>query len=151
MGYNEELELKRRSKVGNELELTCCDYSNVELRLELSNICNHKCLFCPNYLHNRRPCSMDKELAYRIIKECAQLGVEKIGLFMNGEPFVTDNLHEYISFAKHCGIEYVYITTIGFLASINKMKKCIDAGLDSIKISINAGNSNPYQIVHGKA
>lgn len=150
MSYNEQLEKKWRSKSSTQLEVECTDFSNVELRLELSNICNHKCLFCPNHLHSRKPCSMDKKLAFRLIYECSQLGVKKLGLFMNGEPFVTSDIHEYIEFAKDKGIEYVYITTNGSLATIDKVSKCIDAGLDSIKFSINAGNSESYKLVHGK-
>ncbi len=100
MGYYEKLEIRRRAADSSKLNLIIEDYSNVELRLELSNICNHKCIFCPNHFHGRKPSSMDKELAFRLIDESSQLGVKKMGLFMNGEPFITENLHEYIAFAK---------------------------------------------------
>ncbi len=35
------------------------------------------------------------------------------------------------------------------MASLDKVKKCINAGLDSIKFSINAGSKETYKIVHG--
>jgi molybdenum cofactor biosynthesis enzyme MoaA len=72
-----------------------------------------------------------------------------VGLYSTGDPFITKNLDQYISIAKNLNIKRVYITTNGALANFDKAKKCIDAGLDSIKFSINAGTKESYKIIHG--
>ena len=63
---------------------------------------------------------------------------------------MTKNLQDYIFEAKKLGIKRVYITTNGALANIDKVIKCIEAGLDSIKFSINAGTKESYKLIHGQ-
>lgn len=121
---------------------------SVELRIELSNICNHACIFCAHRQMQRKQREMDEALVVRLLNEGKGLGIKKLGLFINGEPFVTQKLPEYIAQAKTYGYEYVYITTNGALATEEKMKACIKAGVDSIKFSINAGSRENYKIVH---
>ena len=43
---------------------------------------------------------------------------------------------EFISIAKKAKIKRVYTTTNGALASLDRIKSCVAAGLDSIKFSI---------------
>lgn len=144
MSYKEEIEKKFHIQ---EYDLYP-DISKAHLRLELSNICNDKCPFCPNSKIQRKRVSIEKDLAFRIIKETGELGVKKAGLFMNGEPFVTKNLDEYVAYCKKCGIDYVFITTNGGLATKETLKAVLDAGLDSIKFSINAGSKESYKKIH---
>lgn len=120
------------------------------LRLELSNICNHSCIFCVNRNMPRKKIHMREELIYRIIKESVELGVKKAGFFINGEPFISKNLDKYIRFAKDSGFEYIFITTNGALATEESLKNVLNAGLDSIKFSINAGNKESYIKIHCK-
>ena len=76
----------------------------------------------------------------KFILSCVKEKVEEVGLYSTGDPFMAKNLVETIIFAKQNGIKRVYITTNGALATFEKVKRCIDAGLDSIKFSINAGS-----------
>lgn len=150
MNYQEDLE--KRSNIEQVVETP--SFENVTLRLELSNICNHKCLFCPNSKMKRKRCYMDEKLIYRLLEEGRNLGegrgIESVGLFMNGEPFISKNLSEYIKYAKEIGYKYVFITTNGALANADRLKSVMDAGLDSIKFSINAGSRDTYKLIHGK-
>jgi MoaA/NifB/PqqE/SkfB family radical SAM enzyme len=91
---------------------------------------------------------MDEKLVIRLLDEGVVLGCKKVGLFMNGEPFVTKLLPDYIAYAKKIGYEYTYITTNGALATEDKIKAVVDAGIDSIKFSINGGSPETYRIVH---
>jgi len=138
--------------IGNiKKDLDLCPFidEKVELRLELSNICNEHCCFCPNSKMLRNRVFMSKNLAFRLLEEALKLGVRKVGFFMNGEPFVTENLADYIDYAKRIGFIYTYITTNGALATEEKLRECFKAGLDSIKFSVNAGSRESYQLVHG--
>ena len=62
---------------------------------------------------------------------------------------MTKNLDQYIQLAKNKGIKRLYISTNGSLATLDKVKRCIEAGLDSIKFSINAGTKETYKTIHG--
>lgn len=117
--------------------------------IELTNGCNHACIFCKNSHQIRHTTYLEIKKYYSFIKQAVGLGLKEVGLYATGEPFMTKNLHEYIRVAKDLGIKRVYITTNGALASINKIKKCVENGLDSIKFSINASNREDYNEIHG--
>lgn len=147
MSYLNDVEKKWDPDYGDK-ELYPDIDENVELRLELSNICNHACLFCPNRKMKRKRREMDSDLVKRLLQEGRAEGIRKCGLFMNGEPFISQELAFFIKFAKKLGYEYVYITTNGALASEERIKEVINAGIDSIKFSINGGSRESYNLVH---
>ena len=118
--------------------------------IELTNGCNHSCIFCYNPEMKRKINHIDFETYKKFISMGIDEGLEEVGLYSTGEPFMTKNLQDYIFEAKKIGIKRVYITTNGALASIEKVEKCIDAGLDSIKFSINAGTRESYKLIHGQ-
>lgn len=70
------------------------------LHIELSNICNHKCLFCANRKMTRKKGYMNETFLRRILKEAYNEGFTDVGFYANGEPFVSRNLSEYIKWAK---------------------------------------------------
>lgn len=118
--------------------------------MELANICNHNCVFC-GYKNMKRPkTKCDKKLMLDIIKQAYGGGTREIGFYMIGEPLICPDLADYISYAHSLGYEYIYLTTNGALATIDKMKELISAGLNSIKFSVNAGTRETYYKVHGK-
>lgn len=63
---------------------------------------------------------------------------------------MSKNLDRYVAEAKKIGFEYVYITTNGALATPERVRPVIEAGLDSVKFSINAGTPETYKLIHGK-
>lgn len=139
-----------------EQKITASDFTTIPsikdvlLQLEVTNICNHNCIFCPNHDSTRKRQVMDKELAIRVIKECADMGVKKICYHMNGESLVCAYLPDIIKLSKDMGYEYTFITTNGSLATDDLLKEMFDNGLDSIKFSINGGNRESYEKTHGK-
>lgn len=117
--------------------------------IELTNGCNHACIFCKNSHQKRRPSYLSIDLYTKFIKQAVILGLEEIGLYATGEPFMTKNIEEFIKIAKTNGVKRIYITSNGALATLDKVKKCFENGLNSIKFSINAGNREDYKIIHG--
>ena len=120
------------------------------MMLELTNACNHKCLFCAHRKSDRPIVNMDKDFAIRMLEEGYDMGIKEVGLFLVGESFIYPYLVDIIEKAKRIGYTYVYCTTNGVLASPNMLKAIIRAGVDSIKFSINATDSSKYKVVHGK-
>lgn len=131
-------------------------YGDVKLdgilvQLEVTNVCNHKCVFCPNADSGRKKTMMDYQLAQRVIKECAEfLGEDKrICFHMNGEPLLYKELPSLIRYSKELGYDYSFITTNGSVGTNRLMAELFDSGLDSIKFSINAGSRETYKLIHG--
>lgn len=114
-------------------------------KIEVTSRCDLGCFFCSINYKNTKKGDISKEFLFRIIKEMKDLDVKELGLFWLGEPLLVGELPKYIEFAKKTGIDYVFITTNGRLATPKKIKELFDSGLDSIKFSINAGNREQYK------
>lgn len=118
--------------------------------LEVTNACNHSCIFCANSKSDRKRGNIDPKLAEKIMWEAYALGTRNVGFYATGEPLMNRELEQYIKYAKDLGYEYVYITTNGALLTEERAEKIIEAGIDSIKISLNAANRKDYKFIHGK-
>ena len=70
-------------------------------------------------------------------------------MYGGSEPLACRALEHHIKSCKNIGYEYIYITTNGSMADRYRLKKIVDAGLDSIKFSLNAGNRQIYKKIHG--
>ena len=117
--------------------------------IEVSNACNHKCIFCAHQKMTRKVGKIDKEFAFDILQQAYDLGTREVGFYATGEPFLINDLHEYVAKAKEIGFEYVYLTSNGALATPERVKPVLDAGLDSLKFSINAPKRELYAFIHG--
>jgi radical SAM protein with 4Fe4S-binding SPASM domain len=82
-----------------------------------------------------------------LIDQLAELGVQEIAPFFFGESFIDYRLAESIKYAKNKGINYVFLTTNGSLASIDKVKMCMKNGLNSLKFSLNYADSDQFKEV----
>jgi organic radical activating enzyme len=118
--------------------------------VELSNGCNHKCVFCMNSYMKRDIGLIDKVFIERILREAKELGAQAVGFHTTGEPFVCRWLEEAVTIASSLGFDYIFITTNGALPTRDRLRATIDAGLHSMKFSINAGSRESYKIIHGR-
>ena len=123
--------------------------SPMKLMLELTNICNHRCVFCANSRMTRPKGCISLTLAERVIAQAAEMGVKELSLVATGEPFASPDIDMVIRLAKKYKFTYVYATTNGGLATTEKLKSAIEAGLDSLQFSFNAGTRDSYLRIHG--
>ena len=108
------------------------------VKIEISAKCNFNCWFCA-YKDGMRPHAfMDFELYKHVLNKCYDAGFREVGLFYLGEPTLYPHLVEAIKYAKEIGFTYVFFTTNGLPITEKLMNDLIDAGLDSIKFSINS-------------
>lgn len=121
-----------------------------QIQIETSNICNHGCSFCAYPMMERPKRLMDQALFRQLVSEAYSLGAREIGLFAGAEPLACKWLEEYVAYCKSVGYEYQYISTNGSLGNPERFKALLDAGLSSIKFSINAGTRETYKRVHGR-
>ena len=74
---------------------------------------------------------------------------DELGLSAKGEVLVNKEFTQIVRSAKEeFGIPYLYISSNGALMDENKAVEIIEAGLDSIKFSINALSREAYKEVH---
>jgi len=117
------------------------------VKIELSGRCNYRCGFCALGQREQQPKEdMDFELFKRITVEMADAGVEEIGLFYIGESFMNPELLiNAIRYLKRdLKMPYVFLTSNASLATPVSVVACMEAGLDSLKWSINASDENQF-------
>lgn len=115
-------------------------------KIEITAECNYKCGFCVKSI---RPDdgAMDRALYSRLIRELRTAGVEELGVFYIGESFTCKWLPDAIREAKEVGFPYVFLTTNGSACTPKNLKACFDAGLDSLKFSVNFADREQMQSV----
>lgn len=120
------------------------------LLIEVTNLCNHRCIFCAHKKMKRKQGTINFDFCCHVLQDAFDNGCREVGFYATGEPLLYKQLSEVISKAKKIGYTYTYITTNGILLSESKIKEICDAGIDSIKLSINAVNRRKYNFIHGK-
>jgi sulfatase maturation enzyme AslB (radical SAM superfamily) len=118
--------------------------------VEIVNACNHKCTFCAYQKMTRPSKNIDSELLRSVATQAYVLGAREIGLHGASEPMMCRQLEQHIKTCADIGYEYIYFTTNGSLGNPERWKNCIDAGLHSVKFSINGGTRDVYKKVHGR-
>ena len=120
-----------------------------KIGIEINNSCNHQCYFCQNPVMSRQRTVMSDEFVHRVVGEAYEAGIRTISFYSGGEPFLNRRLASYVRRAKEIGFDYVYLSTNGGRAVTLRLGAVLDAGLDSLKFSINAGTREVYKQVHG--
>jgi MoaA/NifB/PqqE/SkfB family radical SAM enzyme len=118
------------------------------VKIELTARCDFQCFFCASALRLRDKADIDPAFFRRILREMRELGVEEIGLFYLGESFLCSWLPEAVRYAKReCGYPYVFLTTNGRMATPERVRACMEAGLDSLKFSFNFADAEQFMQV----
>ena len=115
------------------------------VQIESTNLCNAKCVFCPRDEMHRQQGVMDVDLFRRIVDECVELGITHVRVHNYGEPFLDRQLVEKVRYAKSRGIAEVGMISNGSLITEDIARGMIDAGLDAINISVDAGGKEVFE------
>jgi radical SAM protein with 4Fe4S-binding SPASM domain len=119
-----------------------------ELTLDINNRCNHRCYFCANP-DIEKYAALETDLAFDLMRQGIENGCTDLALQATGEPFFDKRLPNLISEGKRLNYQYIYLNTNGALATAKRAAPVYDAGVDSVKFSINAANREDYKRVHG--
>ena len=148
MDLQERVRLKKADR--NELYTLEPPFPATNFLLELSNACNHACLFCAHQKMRRKVGKMAPKMVESVLRQAYELGTREVGMYATGEPFIVPELAEYVKLAKDIGYTYVYLTSNGSLATPERIRAVVDAGVDSVKFSINAPERKLYEFIHGR-
>jgi MoaA/NifB/PqqE/SkfB family radical SAM enzyme len=145
----EEKNAMRRyfEKPGEQL-LPVASHEPVCLYLETTNRCNLLCVTCPRTYEQLEPeADMSWELFTSLIAQVPNIA--RVVLHGIGEPMLVKDLAQRVAYLKARGI-YVLFNTNGTLLTEANGRALIDAGLDELRVSLDAAESEVYQMVRGK-
>lgn len=115
------------------------------VKIELTSRCNYRCGYCAHRLRMKGRGDMDWNFYTRIVREMREAGVEELGVFYIGESFLCDWLPDAIQYAKDVGFPYVFCTTNGSLCTPEFTQSVMEAGLDSLKFSLNYADEEQFE------
>ncbi|HEX4652586.1 MAG TPA: radical SAM protein [Granulicella sp.] len=145
----EEKNAMRRyfEKPGEQL-LPIAPHEPVCLYLETTNRCNLLCVTCPRTYEQLEPeADMPWSLFTSIIDQYPRIA--RVVLHGIGEPMLVKDLAQRVAYLKARGI-YTLFNTNGTLLTEANGRALIDAGLDELRVSLDAAESEVYQMVRGK-
>jgi len=114
------------------------------VKIELTARCNFNCAFCATGYKLRDKRDMEWDFYVKLLDQCKEAGVEEVGMFYLGESFMLPWLPKAIAEAKNKGFPYIFLTTNGSLSTPSKVKECMDAGLNSLKFSLNYADEKQF-------
>ena len=121
------------------------------LVIELSSMCNAKCTMCYKEESNRIKEHMDYELFKKIVDDAQSSNIDKIQLSFYGESLLYPQLIDAISYIREkIPKAFITINTNGMLLNPKLAKEMLDAGINSIAISIEGNNREEYENIRLK-
>ena len=118
------------------------------LYLEVTNRCNLPCTTCPRTYEELEP---EKDMSFELFASIVDQfdSVKRVVLHGVGEPMMVKELPRMVAYLKARGI-YVLFNTNGTLLKTKKSRELIEAGLDELRVSLDAANAKSYLAVRGK-
>jgi MoaA/NifB/PqqE/SkfB family radical SAM enzyme len=127
---------------------TAAEQHPICVYLETTNRCNLLCTTCPRtYEELEPPADMSWDLFRRIVDQLPR--IERAVLHGIGEPMLVKNLPRMVRYLKDRGT-YVLFNTNGTVLNEKNGRALIDAGLDELRVSLDAANAQSYQAIRGK-
>lgn len=118
------------------------------LYLETTNRCNLLCTTCPRtYEELEPPADMSWELFTTIVDQVPDLS--RAVLHGVGEPMLVKELPRMVRYLKDRGV-YVLFNTNGTVLNERNGRALIEAGLDELRVSLDAATRKSYIAVRGK-
>lgn len=118
------------------------------LYLETTNRCNLLCTTCPRtYAELEPPADMSFDLFARLIDQVP--GLVRAVLHGVGEPMLVKDLPRMVRRLKDRGV-YVLFNTNGTVLNERNGRALIEAGLDELRVSLDAADAKSYLTIRGK-
>jgi MoaA/NifB/PqqE/SkfB family radical SAM enzyme len=118
------------------------------LYLEVTNRCNLLCTTCPRtYEELEPPADMSWDLFRSIVDQLPDLA--RAVLHGVGESMLVTNLPRMVEYLKDRGV-YVLFNTNGTVLGERNGRALIDAGLDELRVSLDASNRESFKAIRGR-
>ncbi len=123
-------------------------YRLERIHLEVTNVCNFKCEFCPDAIMERKRGHMDLDLLTKALDEIADHQLAKIVAFhLMGEPLIYPHIFEAIAMAgdRHLNL---HLTTNGSTFHIRPehIERLVGSGIPKVTISLQTPDPDTFII-----
>lgn len=119
----------------------------IYIEVGLTNLCNHKCVFCAlDFLCNGGD-FIKREVMLDALNEMGEKGVKAIMFAGEGESIIHPDIDLFVRTAKEKGID-VSITTNGVPLTKERIRDILPH-LSWIRFSVDSGSPENYALVHG--
>ncbi len=119
-------------------------YYPIRLWVELTSVCNYRCIMCPNKdLPKEQKGHMDFSLYTKIIDEAADFAFD-VNLAHRGESLLHPRLIDGIRYAKQRGL-YTRLHTNGSLLTEETARSLVASGLDRLSFSFDGYTKETYE------
>jgi len=132
----------------------------LEVQIGIADPCNHRCVMCCYHPPEERKNDftiasfgdskqglMDLQTFKDTIDDLYAMGTRNIELAGRGEPLLNKHATEMIAYAKSRGFT-ILLTTNASRLSAGVAEALVEAGLDRMHVSINAGEAETYPRIH---
>lgn len=113
-----------------------------KIYLEISNICNLKCAFCPG---TKRPKRAMTEAEFRVLLPKLRPRTDFLYFHLMGEPLCHPHLYTFLELANEAGFK-VILTTNGTELANHSDRLCKAEGLHKVNVSLHAFEANDLAI-----
>lgn len=121
-------------------------YNPLAIWIEPTNVCNLKCIMCPNSIIKQKKPGFMKLSLYKKIIDQVKSHVSYVVLCISGESLLHPKLTQMISYAKQNDIA-TYISTNATVLTPALSKKLLTSGLDYINFSFDGTSKKIYEKV----
>jgi MoaA/NifB/PqqE/SkfB family radical SAM enzyme len=135
-------------------------YGPLRAQIGISDPCNHRCVFCWDHppddhesadtadrFGGGRPGVMSLQQFQEIVDDLYALGTRRIDLVGRGEPLTNRHALTMIRYAKKHEMQLLMVTN-GSRLSERIAKGIVEAPVDRVNISLNAGTPETYPHIH---
>jgi organic radical activating enzyme len=113
------------------------------LVITVTDRCNADCVMCPPAVHSGTTV-INASLYTTLIGQAVQCGIKKL-ILTGGEPLTDPGIFDKIGFAKTAGFRHVHMFTNGQLLTRDRAVRLMEAGLDSLTLSIDSAVQEEYE------
>lgn len=123
-----------------------------QVNIEVTSICNAKCIMCPRHLMDRKMQVMPWDLFTKVIQESKEMGVSRFALNGYGEIFTAKkDYKKYITYLyDHIPHARVIINSNGSLLDDEAARFIIEKGIDTVHCDIDGATKETFEIVREK-
>ncbi len=109
-----------------------------KINIEISNICNLQCSFCPEVLREKRLMSL--ELFESIIQQAGPL-TKQVCLHLMGEPLLHPKLEQFINVCEQQQVK-IFLVTNGVLLKDKHSEILLNKSIEQVNFSLHSFNDN---------
>ena len=121
-----------------------------ELHLELTNLCNASCIFCPYQYQERATGFMSDEVFAKAVDDYVQINGGSVGLTpIVGDALIDPKFLDRVHFLSSLPeIDRIFLTTNAILLDKHGIKEVLTSGLTTINISTSGFEKESYKRIY---